>query len=164
MRRPIDRLPLADRARAIHRVRGYPGSVRRLVLAASVLAAASGLAAPPAGAALRITLTATPRAPAIGQAWRWTVAVRDGKTAVPARVKLQILLGAIVVGCWKGGTMAQCAGAAAGDSIVFKGVRTGVIRWPAESAGVPLTFRAVVTARGVTRRLTAPVRVKPAAP
>ncbi len=138
--------------------------MRRLVLVASTLGAASVLAVPSAGAALRITLTAAPKAPAIGQAWRWTVAVRDGKTAVPARVRLQILLGPTVVGCWKGGKMAQCAGAAAGDAIVFKGTRTGVIRWPAESAGVPLTFRVVVTAKGTTRRLATPVRVKPAAP
>lgn len=131
----------------------------RLVL---VLVLAAAVAATPAAAALRITLTATTKAPKVGEAWRWTVTARDGTKPVAARVKLQILLGDTVVGCWKSGAMAQCAGKTAGDAISFRGKRTGVITWPAESVGVPLTFQAVVTVGKRTQRLRTPVRVQAA--
>jgi hypothetical protein len=120
------------------------------------------LAAAPATAAQRASLTTSTTTPKVGEAWRWTVTARDGTRALAARVRLQILLGGTVVGCWKGGAMAACAGAASGDAIPFVGKRTGVIRWPAQSVGVTLTFQAVVTAKGKTSRLRAPVTVKAA--
>ena len=126
-----------------------------------VLAAA--VATAPAAAAVRVTLTATTDKPRAGQPWRWTVTARDGARGMPARLKLQILLGNVVIGCWKGGAMAQCAGKNAGDPISFHGKRTAVIRWPAESVGVPLTFQAVVTVGKRTLRLRTPVRVQAAA-
>jgi hypothetical protein len=131
----------------------------RLALVVTLAAAA---AATPAAAAVRVTLTASAKAPQVGEAWRWTVTARDGTKPVAARLKLQILLGDVVVGCWKNGAMAQCAGATAGEAIPFRGKRTGVIRWPAESVGVPLTFQVVVTANKRTQRLRAPVRVQAA--
>ena len=135
--------------------------MRRLT-ASLVLLAALAVAAP-ATAAVKLTLTATSAAPKVGEAWRWTVTARDGAKPVTARVRLQILLGGTVVGCWKGGAMAQCTGAASGDAIAFRGKRTGVIRWPVESVGVPLTFQAVVTAGKRTQRLRTVVQVQAAA-
>ncbi|HUF00844.1 MAG TPA: hypothetical protein VMN35_00330 [Gaiellaceae bacterium] len=67
-----------------------------------------------------------------------------------------------MVGCWKGGELTQCLDGSRGDWIAFRGKRTGVIRWPAESVGVSLTFQALVSSGGKTLRLLVPVRVKPA--
>ncbi len=103
----------------------------RLALVVVLVAA---VAATPAAAAVKVTLTATTTKPKVGEAWRWTVTAREGGKPVAALVKLQIVLGDIVVGCWKAGAMAQCAGKTAGEAIPFRGRRTGVIRWPAESA------------------------------
>lgn len=77
-------------------------------------------------------------------------------------MRLQILFGPTVVGCWKGTAMTQCSGANAGTWIVFKGRRTGIITWPAQSLGIKLTFQAVVVAETKTLRLRAPVTVRPA--
>jgi hypothetical protein len=129
---------------------------------ALVLLLVAAVAATPAAAAVKVTLTATTTKPKVGEAWRWTVTAREGGKPVAARVKLQIVLGDIVVGCWKAGAMAQCAGKTAGDAIAFRGRRTGVIRWPAESAGAPLAFQVVVTASKRTQRLRIPVRVQAA--
>jgi hypothetical protein len=124
-----------------------------------LVAAASATAAAP----IRATLTTTTPTPRVDQPWRWTVTVRDrGGAPLRARMKLQILLGETVVGCWKGGAMTQCAGASPGDWIAFRGKRSGILRWPAESVGVALTFQAIVKAAGQTRKLRAPVTVKPA--
>jgi hypothetical protein len=108
-------------------------------------------------------VTSSP-APVVDQPWRWTVTVksRAGKP-LPAKMRLQILFGSLVVGCWKGTAMAQCSGANAGTWIVFKGKRTGVITWPAQSLGIKLTFQAVVSVENKTLRLRAPVTVQPKA-
>lgn len=129
---------------------------RIVILALAVCAVSAGTAQ----AAVKVTLTSSTPRPKVGEAWRWTVTARDGKQGVKARVKLQILLGETVVGCWKKGAMAQCAGKTAGDAIAFKGKRTGVLRFPAESAAAPLTFQAVVTVGKLTRRLRTPLRVQ----
>ena len=57
--------------------------------------------------------------------------------------------------------MAQCLDGSLGDWIVFKGKRTGVLTWPAQSVGVKLTFRAIIVAQKRTFRLRAPVVVQP---
>ena len=128
------------------------------MIAASVLVAGQAGAAAPVVKATLMTSTPTP---AVDEPWRWTVVVRD-RTGKPlaARMRLQILLGTAVVGCWKRTAMAPCTGVNSGTWIVFKGVRTGVITWPAQSAGVKLTFQAVVSAAGKTTRLRAPVTVQ----
>lgn len=131
-----------------------------LVAAALVIALPAAGATPPFKASLR-TSTATP---VVDQPWSWTVVARTaaGKPLV-ARMRLQILLGTLVVGCWKGAAMTQCTGAAAGDWIPFRGVKRGRLTWPAQSVGPKLTFQAVVNAKGRTVRLRAPVTVQPAA-
>jgi hypothetical protein len=116
-----------------------------------------------AAASITVKLTTSSAKPVVGQPWRYTVTVRSASGApLRAQMKLQLLLGTTVVGCWKGGAMVQCFGANAGEWIGFKGKRSGVLRFPAQSLGVTLTFRATVRVQGQTRKLRAPVTVQPA--
>jgi len=130
-----------------------------------VLVSVSLLLAAPASAVepIKAKLTTSTPTPLVDQPWRYTVTVKSA-TGVPlaARAKLQLLLGETVVGCWKAGAMVQCFSQAAGDWIAFRGKRTGVLRFPAQSLGVKLTFQAIVKAQRQTRKLRAPVTVKPA--
>ncbi|MDH4339438.1 MAG: hypothetical protein OEW47_03600 [Thermoleophilia bacterium] len=134
--------------------------MRRVGLAVAVLAFAASAAA---ANSVTATMTSSSAKPVVDQPWRWTVRVKSGAgKPVAAKVRLQILLGSTVVGCWKRTAMTQCSGANAGTWIAFKGKRTGVISWPAQSVGIKLTFQAVVVARTRTLRLRAPVTVQPA--
>lgn len=123
-----------------------------------LLAATASSAAP-----IKAKLTTSTPTPVVDQPWRFIVTLKSA-TGVPlaGRVKLQLLLGETVVGCWKGGAMVQCFSQTAGDWISFKGKRSGVLRFPAQSLGVKLTFQAIVKAERQTRKLRAPVTVKPA--
>jgi hypothetical protein len=136
----------------------------RLALASITVLALVG--APVSGAAsITVKLTTSSAKPVVGQPWRYTVSVRSASGApLRAQVKLQLLLGTTVVGCWKGGAMVQCFGANAGDWIGFRGKKSGVLRFPAQSLGVTLTFRATVKVQGQTRKLRAPVTVQSAPP
>ena len=124
---------------------------------ASIVAAAAGAASDP----VRATMTTSSTMPVVGTPWRYTIVVRnpDGRL-LPAKVRLQILLGPTVVGCWKRMAMVACSGAKAGTWITFKGKRTGVLTWPAQSAGVKLTFQATVVSGTRSLRLRAPVTVQ----
>lgn len=106
-------------------------------------------------------MTTSSTKPVVDQPWRWTITVRNsaGKP-VAAKMRLQILLGPTVVGCWKGTEIIQCAGAKAGTWIAFRGKRSGVLTWPAQSVGIKLTFQAIVVAESRTLRLRAPVTVQ----
>jgi hypothetical protein len=123
----------------------------------SLVLVASATAANPVTA----TMTTGSAKPVADQPWRWTVTVKNmaGKP-IAAKMHLQILLGPTVVGCWKGTAMKQCSGASAGTWIIFKGRRSGVITWPAQSVGIKLTFQAVVVAGTRTLRLRSPVTVQ----
>jgi hypothetical protein len=105
-------------------------------------------------------MTTASTQPLVDTPWRYTIVVKDraGK-ALAAKARLQILVGTLVVGCWMQTTIVQCSGANAGTWIPFKGRRTGVITWPAQSAGVKLTFQATVVAAGKSLKLRAPVTV-----
>ena len=128
-----------------------------LVALALVLAGPAIAAAP-----IKAKLSTSTATPVVDQPWRWTVTVRSAAgRPLPARTRLQILLGETVVGCWKGGAMVQCFSQTAGEWISFKGKRSGVLEWPAQSLGVKLTFQAVVKATRQTRKLRAPVTVQP---
>jgi len=134
--------------------------VRTLGLAlVSLVLATPAIAAAP----IKAKLTTSTATPVVDQPWRFTVTVKSA-TGLPlaGRVKLQLLLAETVVGCWKGGAMVQCFSQTAGDWISFKGKRSGVLRFPAQSLGVKLTFQAIVKAERQTRKLRAPVTVKPA--
>ena len=84
-----------------------------LVLAAS----ASALVNP-----VRATMSTSSTTPLVDTPWRYTITVKDqtGKP-VAAKVRLQILLGTLVVGCWKSTAMVQCSGAKSGTWIAFRG-------------------------------------------
>jgi hypothetical protein len=127
-----------------------------LAVAALVLATPAAALAP-----VRATLSTSATQPLVDTPWHYTIIVRDraGKP-LAARARLQILLGTIVVGCWKKTAMVPCSGATAGTWIRFKGKRRGTLRWPAQSAGVKLAFQATVVAAGRSVRLRAPVRVR----
>jgi hypothetical protein len=135
------------------------------VLAAFVLAALTlVLAAPatPATPVVKATLKTGTPTPVVDESWRWTVTVKNRKgKPIRAKMKLQILLGTLVVGCWKGKEITQCTGAKAGTWIAFRGKKTGTLTWPLASVGSKLTFQAIVVAGGKTLRLRAPVRVQP---
>ena len=131
-----------------------------LVVAAALLVAASAGAATPTNP-VRATMSTSSTAPLVDTPWRYTIVVKDraGKP-LTAKARLQILLGTLVVGCWKRTAMVQCSGARSGTWISFKGKRTGVLTWPAQSAGVKLTFQATVVAAGRALKLRTPVTVK----
>lgn len=111
---------------------------------------------------VRASLRTSSATPVVDEPWRYTVTVKSA-TGKPlaARMRLQILVGTTVVGCWKGGAMAQCLDGSLGSWIVFRGKRTGVLSWPAQSVGAKLTFRAIVVAQKRTFMLRAPVVVQP---
>ena len=131
-----------------------------LVLAAALAVVASASAATPTKP-VHASMSTTSTTPLVDTPWRYTIVVRDqaGKP-LAAKARLQILLGTLVVGCWKGAAIEQCSGARSGTWISFRGKRTGVLTWPARSAGVKLTFQATVVAAGRPLRLRAPVTVK----
>jgi hypothetical protein len=110
---------------------------------------------------VRVTMSTSSTTPLADTPWRYTITVKDqaGKP-VAARVRLQILLGKLVVGCWKSKSMVQCSGAKSGTWIAFRGKRTATILWPARTAGMKLSFQAVVLAATRTLRLRAPLRVR----
>lgn len=134
---------------------------RMRFLALATLAALALTATASAVNPVRATMTTTSTQPLVDTPWRYTIVVKDraGKP-LAAKARLQILVGTLVVGCWKQTAIVQCSGANAGTWIPFKGKRTGVLTWPAQSAGVKLTFQATVVAAGKSLRLRAPVTVR----
>jgi hypothetical protein len=128
-----------------------------LVLGALALTATAAAATDP----IRATMTTSSRTPVVDTPWRYTIAVksRDGRP-LPAKVRLQILRGPSVVGCWKRTALVACSGETAGTWIRFAGKRTGVLRWPARFAGTQLTFQAIVVSGTRSLRLRAPVEVQ----
>ena len=127
------------------------------VLVAELALAASAAAVGP----VRATMSTSSTQPLAGTPWRYTIVVKDqAGNPLAAKVRLQLLRGARVVGCWTTTAMERCSGARAGTWITFKGKRTGVIAWPARSAGVRLIFRATVVAGTQALTLRAPVTVR----
>jgi hypothetical protein len=126
------------------------------VLALTGVAAAGAVAEP-----VRATMTTSSKEPVADTPWRYTIVVKnaDGR-ALPAKGRLQVLRGNLVVGCWKRTALVACSGATAGTWIGFKGKRTGVLRWPTRFAGAKLTFQAVVVSGTRSLRLRAPVTVQ----
>ena len=128
-----------------------------IVAFAALLTSTTAAATSPVRATMRTSSTQ----PLVDTPWRYTIVVRDrAGRPLAAKAKLQILLGTLVVGCWKATEIVQCSGANAGTWIPFKGKRTGVLTWPAQSAGVKLTFQATVVAAGTSLKLRTPVTVR----
>lgn len=133
----------------------------RLLVCLCVLAATVAVAGEAATSPVRATLTTSSTKPVADTPWRYTIVVenRAGEPLV-AKVRLQVLRGNVVVRCWHGTALKACSGANAGTWIPFKGKRTGIVVWPAASAGMTLTFRAIVVAGSRSLRLRAPIRVR----
>jgi hypothetical protein len=133
----------------------------RLLVVVCALALTVAAASQAALKPVRATMSTSSTKPLADTPWRYTIVVKNpaGKP-LAAKVRLQILLGPTVVGCWKRTAMVACSSPNAGTWITFRGKRTGVLRWPAQSAGVKLTFQAVVVAAGRSLRLRAPVTVQ----
>jgi hypothetical protein len=133
--------------------------VRLLVVlcALTVTTAVSAAVANP----VRATMSTSSTTPLVDAPWRYTVVVKDraGK-ALAAKMRLQVLSGSTLVRCWKRTRLVACQNAGAGTWISFKGKRTAVIRWPAQLAGMKLTFRAIVVSGTRSLRLRAPVTVQ----
>jgi hypothetical protein len=135
--------------------------MRILIVACVLLVALAPIAT--AATPVRATLTTSTREPLVGAPWRYTITVRDAKgRSVPARARLQLLVGTLVVGCWKSGAMTECQGARSGSWLPFEGRRTGVLEFPPQSVGVTLVFQATIVAGGRVLRLRTPIRVQPA--
>jgi hypothetical protein len=128
-----------------------------LCLGALTLAATASAANP-----VRATLTTSTTRPLVGESWRYTIAVKDGAgKPLAAKVRLQLLRGKVVVGCWKSRALVRCAGDRAGTWIAFKGRRAATVVWPAFSGTGKLEFRAIVVTGSRTLQLRAPVIVQP---
>ena len=135
--------------------------MREVRIAVLVIVSLLAFAAPAAAAGpIRATMSTSSTKPLVDTPWRYTIVVKDqaGKP-LAGKVKLQLLLGPSVVGCWKASAMVQCFSASEGTWIAFKGKRTGVLTFPAAAAGAKLTFQATVVAAGRALKLRAPVTV-----
>lgn len=119
-------------------------------------------ASPAAATPVRATMSTSSTKPLAGTPWRYTVVVRElaEGSFLAARMRLQLLAGKTVVGCWKRGRIRACSGANAGTWISFQGRRTGVIAWHARYAKLRLTFQAIVVANTPPLLLRAPVTVQ----
>ena len=94
-----------------------------------------------------MTLVAPNHHPSVGAPWPIVIRATspDGKP-LQGEVRYQYLFAGSVV--------------AHRSHYRFKGTFHDIIRWPARSVGIPLTFRAVVTTPLGTRRLDYIVRVR----
>jgi hypothetical protein len=94
-----------------------------------------------------VTLAAPTHQPVVGAPWPIVIHARgSGGAPLAAGVQYEFLFGGSVV--------------ARRSHYRFKGTLHDTLRWPANSAGVPLTFRAVVSTVLGTRHLDYAVRVK----
>ena len=132
--------------------------MRLLVVLGAIALAVAGAAAAADPNPVRATMATGSTKPLVDTPWKYTVVVKDRQgRPLAAKMRLQILLDTVVVGCWKRTAMVPCSGASSGTWIRFKGKRTGTLEWPAQSAGVKLTFQAIVVVAGRSLRLRAPV-------
>ena len=133
--------------------------MRLLLVTCAVMLGVAATAA--AATPVRATMSTSSTKPVVDTPWRYTITVKDraGKPLV-ARVRLQVLRGTRVVGCWKRTAIVQCSGATVGTFIVFTGKRTGTIRWHARYVGPKLTFQATVVTEMSSLKLRAPLKVQ----
>jgi len=132
----------------------------RLMVVLCALALTLATAAAAAGP-LQATMTTSSKQPLVDTPWRYTIVVKGANgRPLNAKARLQVLLGDVVVRCWKRTAMVPCSGANAGTWIAFRGKRTDVLEWPAQRVGVKLTFQATVVAGTRSLRLRAPVTVR----
>lgn len=96
---------------------------------------------------VRATLRAGTHKPRVNAAWPIHFRVIEGNAPAKARVSYEYLFNGSVV--------------AKRSHYTFVGSFSDVFRWPPNSVGYPLTFRAVIVAGGRTLYLDYPVKVTP---
>jgi hypothetical protein len=102
----------------------------------------------------RAVLHAPTHAPKAGKPWLYSVRVTDPQgRPIRARITMQVLFGGIPVGKVDSGKTYSFLG-------TWREPKSSPLIWPARSRGRPLTFEAVVAARGQTKRLDYTVSVK----
>jgi hypothetical protein len=102
----------------------------------------------------RAVLHAPTHAPKAGKPWLYSVRVTDPQgRPIRARITMRVLFGGIPVGKVDSGKTFSFVG-------TWREPKDSPLIWPARSRGHPLTFEAVVTARGTTKRLDYTITVK----
>jgi hypothetical protein len=102
----------------------------------------------------RAVLRAPTHHPRAGRPWLYSVRVTDMRgRPIRARIRMQVLFGGIAVGKVDGGKTFTFVG-------TWREPKRSPVIWPARSRGHQLTFEAIVTARGASRRLDYPVTVR----
>jgi hypothetical protein len=106
---------------------------------------------PPAFRAVLLAPTHTPRA---GRPWIYAIHVTDRRgRPIRARVRMRVLFAGVPAGQVDNGKTFAFLG-------TWREPRTAPVIWPARSRGHPLTFEALVSARGRTKRLDYTIRVR----
>jgi hypothetical protein len=118
-------------------------TLRVAIVAVALAGSASGAAGP------KVTLTPSTHTPKVEARWPYTVRATLGRTPVAARITVQIVDPI-------GGAHAVEYGDTTRKIVnrPFRGVFRDFVRWPPESRGIPLTFRATVVAAGAKRVLS----------
>jgi hypothetical protein len=102
----------------------------------------------------RAVLHAPTHTPKAGQPWLYSVRVTDLQgRPIRARITMRVLFGGIPVGKVDSGKTFFFVG-------TWREPKSSPLIWPARSRGHPLTFEAIVTARGATKRLDYTIHVK----
>ena len=102
----------------------------------------------------RVVLHAPTHHPRAGKPWLYSVRVTDLRgRPIRARIRMQVLFGGIAVGKVDNGKTFTFVG-------TWREPKKEPLIWPARSRGRPLTFEAIVTGRGASKRLDYPVSVK----
>ena len=102
----------------------------------------------------RAVLHAPTHTPKAGEPWLYSVRVTDLEgRPIRARITMQVLFGGVPVGKVDAGKTFSFVG-------TWREPKSSPLIWPARSRGRPLTFEAIVTARGATKRLDYDVTVK----
>jgi hypothetical protein len=95
----------------------------------------------------RAVLHAPTHTPKAGKPWLYSVRVTDPQERpIRARITMRVLFGGIPVGKVDSGRTFSFVG-------TWREPKDSPLIWPARSRGRPLTFEAIVTARGAAKRL-----------
>jgi hypothetical protein len=105
-------------------------------------------------APFRAVLHAPTHTPKAGKPWLYSVRVTDLQgRPIRARITMRVLFGGVPVGKVDAGKTFSFVG-------TWREPKRSPLIWPARSRGHPLTFEAIVTARGATKRLDYAISVK----
>jgi hypothetical protein len=102
----------------------------------------------------RAVLRAPTHHPRAGKPWLYSIRVTDlDGRPIRARIRMQVLFGGVAVGKVDNGKTFTFVG-------TWREPEKEPLIWPARSRGRPLTFEAIVTAQGASKRLDYTVTVE----